>query len=130
MTRSITHFVSLLALSAAPALAQTKASPAPTIEKRLLGKWEGTFRSDHAGGQMQLHIARDSTWKVTLSMQTDLHPIPDQQVSAFKVEGNNITWAAELMGGICRSAAVLEGAEIKGETTCDQVHFSFVLKKK
>jgi len=127
MKRNAFFLATLLSLcAAAPGWAQNKNGP----EKDLPGKWEGTFRSDHGGGNIQMQIEHDKSWKVTLSMQSDLHPIPDQQASAFKVEGKNITWSQELMGGACTSAAVLENGELKGETKCEQVSFAFALRKK
>src|SRR5512145_1123309 len=111
--------VSVLLLPAvAPAGTQTAKSNTPSpAEKQLMGKWQGTFQSAHGGGNMQLEVERKNEWKVTVSLQNDLHPIPDQQVSAFKVEGAKVTWASELMGGSCRTTAeLIKERELKGET--------------
>jgi len=129
----------LVAAIALPAGAQTPTpKPSPTaasIEKALLGTWEGPYQSEQAPpGLLRLVIAKDTAWKATLGVITD-QDVPAGEVQELKVEGANLSWVQEIMGMICRTTAALEAGSLKGETSCEQggavaITASFVLLKK
>ncbi len=129
----------LLAATALPAAAQAptpKPSPTPaSVEKLLVGTWEGPYQSAQAPpGLLRLVIAKDSLWKATLGVITD-QDIPAGEVQELKVEGEHLTWVQEIMAMVCRTSASLDSGTLKGETSCEQggmvaITASFVLLKK
>ena len=136
MTRSLTVTFALLALAAAPALAQVPAPKTEDIGPKLIGTWEGPYQSDQAPpGNLRLVIAKEAgAWKVTLQVQTD-QPIDAAEVRDFKVDGAQISWVQDIMGMECKSQANLESGTLKGGTECAQggavaITATFVMLKK
>ena len=129
----------LLAASALPAAAQAptpRPSPTPaSVEKSLIGTWEGPYQSEQAPpGLLRLVISKDTAWKATLGVITD-QDVPAGEVQELKINGENLSWVQEIMGMTCRSSASLEAGSLKGETSCEQggavaITASFVLLKK
>ena len=133
MKRTMTRVACLLALTAAPVVAQnTGVKPgadAGAVEK-FAGQWEGSFATDHTPpGVLRMTFAKDSAWKVTLELLMD-QPIASERVADFRIDGNKLTWTHPLMGGTCKSVAVHDAGTIKGEATCDHGAYTFTLVKK
>lgn len=133
---SAAAFLAATALSAAAQAPTPKPSPTPaSIEKRLIGTWEGPYQSDQAPpGLLRLVIAKDSLWKATLGVITD-QDVPAGEVQELKVEGEHLSWIQEIMGMVCRTSAYLDTGTLKGDTSCEQggavtITASFVLLKK
>jgi hypothetical protein len=130
MTRSTLFLLALATLGAGPMLAQRPApSPLPSpkadkpedISARLIGTWQGPYQADQASpGTLKLAIAKEAEqWKVTLQVQTD-QPIDAAEVRDFTVDGNQVTWAQDVMGMECKTTAMLENGNLKGTTECSQ----------
>lgn len=117
----------LLAVAGAPLAAQQPAPP--TVALPLIGTWEGTFQSDHVlPGPMRLVVARDSAWRVTMQVRAN-----DQEftsvASEVALEGNVLSWQHETMGQSCRGHVMLDGALLRGETSCGAGGLSFALTR-
>lgn len=129
----------LLSASALPAAAQAQAPrPTPTpasVEKVLIGTWEGPYQSEQAPpGLLRLVISKDTRWKASLGVITD-QDVPAGEVQELKVDGENVSWVQEIMGMTCRTSAALDAGSLKGDTSCEQggavaITASFVLLKK
>lgn len=128
-----------LASTVLPAAAQAptpKPSSTPaSVERQLIGTWEGPYQSDQAPpGGLRLVIAKDPEWKATLGVITD-QDVPAGEVQELKVEGAYLSWVQEIMGMTCRTSASLVSGTLKGDTSCEQggavtITASFVLLKK
>ena len=66
-----------LALTIALLVASTQASraqgapakaPADSLAARFVGVWDGRFTTDHAAGGIQITIAKDAAWKLSVEM--------------------------------------------------------------
>ncbi len=136
------RFLSAAALLAATALPATAQAPTPrpsptpaSVEKLLIGTWEGPYQSDQAPpGGLRLVIAKDPQWKATLGVISD-QEVPPGEVQEFKVEGEHLSWVQEIAGMVCRTSASLDSGTLKGDTSCEQggvvaITASFVLLKK
>ena len=128
----------LIALATAvPASAQhpTPATPASRpAEKpadRVVGRWEGTYASHGPNGNMTLVVARDTALTADVTFTAD-QPFAASPVTAFAVDGADVTWTQTLMGFACRATAVLDdtGKRLKGDMDCGHAGLSFVLTKK
>lgn len=138
MKRFSTLALGLTMFLALPVALSAQAKPdtsATSLEKQLIGTWEGPYQSDQAPpGGLRLVIARDSTWKVTLGVISD-QEIPAGEVNEFRVDGGRISWVQDIMGMICRSSAELSAGTLRGESNCEQggavaITATFVLLKK
>jgi len=117
------------ALAAAAPLEAQDHGPPPSIEQRLVGTWEGVYQSDHVPpGPMRVVVSRDSAWRLTMQVHAN-----DQVFTTVGAEvtldGNVLSWLHETMGQACRGSVVLEGAALKGETSCGGSGLSFTLAK-
>lgn len=130
--------LAFLVLLAAPAVAQSPApkpgSP-PAREKPFLGTWEGPYQSEQAApGEIRLVISRDTALKASLTVMSD-QPIEAGEVRELKVEDNVLSWVQDIMGMVCRAAAMTNAGTLKGETVCEQggavaITATWVLVKK
>ena len=131
MNRTIGLVLCLSALGAAHAGAQATASTPKAMldasQQKFVGLWEGSYSAHGSSGGYRLEIAHDSAWKVRSDFVAE-QPITSQGTD-FKVNGNTATWKQALMGESCTTSATLEGAQLKGETTCSQMTFPFQLRK-
>ena len=125
-------------LLAAPAVAQSPAPKpaAPTAaEKPFLGTWEGPYTSEQAApGELRLVIARDTALKASLTVMSD-QPIEAGEIRELKIEDGVISWVQDIMGMVCRAAAMISSGTLKGETVCEQggavaITAAWVLVKK
>jgi hypothetical protein len=130
--------LTLLVLLAAPVAAQSPAPKpaAPTAaEKPFLGTWEGPYTSEQAApGELRLVIARDTALKASLTVMSD-QPIDAGEIRELKVEDGVISWVQDIMGMVCRAAAMINAGSLKGETVCEQggavaITATWVLVKK
>lgn len=126
MTRSYAFAIALSMLVATPALAQHTTS----ADDKIVGRWEGSYTSDHAPpGGFNMIVTKDTALKATIDMTAGDKPLPTR-VTEFKVAGNDVTWTQELMGMSCKATAVLAADTLRGETSCQHGAVSFVLRRK
>lgn len=121
-------------LSVFPALAQQPSSVArqshQSGDARLVGTWEGTVELQGQTGGMELLVARDSAWRVTMQFHVD-HPFPAVAVRDFKVVGDTVSWTNDLMASACSSSALLEKAShMKGQMVCGERTLGFSLTRR
>jgi hypothetical protein len=128
------HCVTVVALVIAShtASAQATAKEAtPDSAKALIGTWEGTYTSDHAGpGGMKLVIATDSVIKavaLSIAMGGEMQSVP---VHDFAVTSNDISWIQETMGMSCQATAVVKSGQMKGAVVCGHGQIGFTLSKR
>ena len=129
-------FVNTFALTASvsnPLAAQSAAAikaATPDSSKALIGAWEGSYTSDHAGsGAMKLVVAKDSALTVTslaLAMQGEMQTVP---VRNFAVTTTDISWIQDMMGMACEATAVLKNGQMKGAIVCGHGSVTFTLSK-
>ena len=123
--------VSTLALAGRTVEAQSASKTvAPDSAKALIGTWEGSYDSDHAGsGAMKIVIAKDSIFKATslvLAMGGAMQSIP---VHDFTVTADDISWIQETMGMSCQATAILKAGQMKGAVVCGHGQVTFTLSK-
>lgn len=120
----------LLLTAATAAQAQRSAAVPDSVKKKFVGTWEGKYFSDHAGeNTLKLVIARDTAWKATMDITSDMN-LPTSSLASFKVDGNTVTWTQELMGATCESSGVLVAGTLKGEIKCGPGSIGFLLVRK
>lgn len=116
MTR-MTLVTMMLALTAAPAGAQTH-GPAPTPgPQAFVGSWVGSFKTEMGIGGAKLVVTRPKEWKVSFEIEVD-HPVEMGEVTDFKVEGKVASWSQTLFASNCKAEVELSGNTIKGELNC------------
>lgn len=136
--RDLTRFATTIALAAALA-ATTRVSTAQSVPtpvasdsaRALVGTWEGTYDSDHAGtGGMKLVIAKDSVLRATalsIAIGGEMQSVP---VHDLVVTTDDITWIQDTMGMPCQATAVLKAGKMKGSVVCGHGQISFTLSKR
>jgi hypothetical protein len=121
------------AVSAAGPLAaqHTMATPAAadTLTKLYVGTWEGPYTSPHGSGTLRLVITRDSTWKGSMGLTSDM-PLPVSALTDFKVTDARVTWTQEIMNIQCTGAAAIVEGSLSGSVNCGQADLPFILRKK
>ena len=103
----------------------------PDSAKALVGTWEGSYASDHAGpGAMKIVIAKDSVFKATslsIAIGGEMQSVP---VHDFVVTTTDISWIQETMGMSCQATAVLKSGQMKGAVVCGHGQITFALSKR
>jgi hypothetical protein len=122
----------VLTVGSRTAAAQSAAKETtPDSAKALIGTWEGTYSSDHAGpGGMKLVIAKDSVLKaasLSIAFGGEMQSMP---VHDFVVTANDISWIQETMGMSCQATAVVKGGQMKGSVVCGHGQIAFTMSKR
>ena len=130
MIRKIALTMALLASSVHVARAQAARPVRDSLTTRFVGVWDGSFVTNHGpGGGMQVTVARDTAWKVSIEMAHDDQAIPTR-VTDVKVIGKTISWTQDVMGMTCAASAVVDGTSMTGDATCGQASFKMELQRK
>jgi len=103
----------------------------PDSAKALIGTWEGTYTSDHAGpGAMKIVIAKDSVLKATalsIAIGGEMQSVP---VHDFVVTSTDISWIQETMGMSCQATAIVKSGQMKGAIVCGHGQIAFTMSKR
>jgi hypothetical protein len=131
MSHRFTLTVILLAGFVHVAHAQTTAKPdSDSLTTRFVGVWDGRFVTDHGpAGGMQVTVAKDTAWKVSIEMAHGDQAIPSR-VTSVTVAGKTISWSQDVMGMTCAASATVDGANMTGEASCGQMSYKMELQRK
>jgi hypothetical protein len=123
-------FMTTAASHAAGAQVAAKES-APDSAKALIGTWEGSYSSDHAGpGGMKLVIAKDSIFKATSLSLAIGGEMQSVLVHDLIVTSSDISWIQETMGMSCQATAIVKSGQMKGAVVCGHGQITFTLSKR
>jgi hypothetical protein len=132
--RSFTRFAVTCLVVGVSSVSSAQSAARPTVPdsaKVLVGTWEGTYDSDHAGtGAMKIVIAKDSAFHATsleFAMGGSMQAMP---VHDFTVTTDDISWVQETMGTSCQATAVLKAGLMKGAVICGHGQVNFTLSKR
>jgi hypothetical protein len=101
-----------------------------SLTTRFVGVWDGRFTTDHGPiGGMQVTVAHDTAWKVSIEMAHGDQAIPSR-VTDVKVAGKRISWSQDVMGMTCATTATVDGTAMTGEASCGQMSYKLELQRK
>jgi hypothetical protein len=131
MIRRFALTIALLVASTHASRAQgapVKAS-ADSLEARFVGVWDGRFTTDHAAGGIQITVAKETAWKMSVEMSHGDQAFP-VGTSDIKVSGKTISWTQDVMGSSCPATATVNGQNMTGEVSCSNMTIKLELEKK
>ena len=129
MIRTLTIGLALLVSTHAASAQATRKAPPDSLTNRFVGVWDGRFVTDHGPtGGMQMTVARDTAWKVSIEMAHGDQAIPNR-VTEVKVDGKKISWSQDVMGMTCATSATVDGDVMSGEASCGQMSYKIDLRR-
>jgi hypothetical protein len=129
MIRTLTIGLALLLSTHAASAQATRKTSQDSLTNRFVGVWDGRFITDHGPtGGMQLAIARDTAWKVSIEMAHGDQAIPNR-VTEVKVDGRKISWSQDVMGMTCSTSATVDGEAMTGDASCGQMSYKIDLRR-
>src|SRR5262249_14403633 len=121
MIRTLTIGSALLVFTHAATAQATPKPPQASLTTLFVGVWDGRLVPDHGPtGGMQVTIARDSAWKVSIEMAHSDQPIANR-VTDVKTDGKKMSWSQDVMGMTCNSSVIVNGEKMTGEAACGQM---------
>jgi hypothetical protein len=129
MIRTFTIGFALLVSTRSASAQATRKAPQDSLSTRFVGVWDGRFVADHGPtGGMQVTIARDSAWKVSIEMAHGDQPIANR-VTDVKADGKKMSWSQDVMGMACTSSVTVDGEKMTGEAACGQMSYTIDLHR-
>lgn len=131
MIRRLALTIALLVAFTQASRAQSATAKAPTdsLVARFVGVWDGRFTTDHGNGGIQITVAKEAAWKMSVEMSHGDQAFP-VGASDVKVSGKTITWSQEVMGNSCPATVTVNGQNMTGEVSCSDMTIKLELEKK